>query len=425
LLPGFMTTSMKIERDWVDYAKLASSLTQNLQLDRINSQLEEMRAEQRRGNNLIASVERIRQLEAERKKALRNSLWQATQALESIKKDYAENPFTLTFALRALTPQISADEFDEWEDKQRLKSFCDELASLKDQTKSKLGEAQFDDAMKCCDAFDQLKDLNRFILMERLKSAYEKTLERFKREAANLEGGHRGRKELELKAHEEVGKFGGLMDSLTPDDIKRLIATMGPEAETRYVKSHQDLAQIEDKKKMAELGAVLDKADAQLALEAEHLLLLQQFNMNHEEALKYRQGLLEAVMRCFKLDSLQAAEAQIVGEHYRLDFMEAHAKAEAVKRAKSKEDQEEKKLRKNAKGCLGCSSILLCFFGWGAIHFILGATGFVENTQRTENVQPAIFFSICSLVLILAIVVAGLLLTAIRKHGDKPPVIPN
>jgi hypothetical protein len=328
---------MKKERDWVDYAGLFSSVMQNAQLGKIESHLEQ-------ANNLTLTAiqqqnrqsmkQEIRQnVEAD----FQNRLWNMMQALERSQKDYANEPLKFAFALFALTPKFSATAFDNWDNKQRLKSYCDELGELKEQTKAKLGEPQFDDVVKCTRAIEGLKDLNRFILMERLDLEYKEKLKPLKNELAEVEAQHKAepikffrlsswvrvrklwvkvnQKRTQIENIEDDGQFRTLMDVLTTEDVTKWLTTLGSDILARHIDSQQKVNTMEDEAKKAKMLIALDKNGRKLALLAEFQSLKEQFQLTYEEAIKYRMELLEAAVRCFKYDSVKEAEQQILGEN--------------------------------------------------------------------------------------------------------------
>jgi hypothetical protein len=133
---GKIKTIMKKERDWVDYAGLASSVGQNIQLSKINSELERANAINLKSIEQQANQTVKQELRREYESGLQNVLWNLIQLLERSKKEYANDPHQFTFALLSLTPRFSATSFEDWENKQRLKSFCDELDVLKQQMRA-------------------------------------------------------------------------------------------------------------------------------------------------------------------------------------------------------------------------------------------------------------------------------------------------
>lgn len=115
---------MKNNRDWVDYANLASNVAQNFQLGSINSNLKDMKEAQQVANRALGELaynESAKSIKAESQKQIRNVIWQGLQSLEQLKKMAGDNPVQLAIRLNALTPPPNAaDLCNDWEDKKRM-----------------------------------------------------------------------------------------------------------------------------------------------------------------------------------------------------------------------------------------------------------------------------------------------------------------
>jgi hypothetical protein len=334
---GKIKIFMKKERDWVDYAGLASSVGQNIQLSKINSELQRANALNLKAIEQQTNQAIKQELRREYESGLQNVLWNLMQLLERSKKEYANDPRKFTFALLGLTPRFSATAFEDWENKQRLKSFCDELDGLKEQMRAAIGEAEFEDAVKYRKALDELKDLNRYILMGRLELEFNQKSEQLNKELAELEAQHKAEpvklfslsswkrasasvekvkaKQAEINSHNEDGQFAAMGDSLSPAEIIKGMSVFGLEIAESYERNLEKMQTMENESAAYKAQVmVVDKSARKVALEGQQNKLKEQFERTYEEAVKYRLELLEAVMRSSKLSSIEEAEQQILGE---------------------------------------------------------------------------------------------------------------
>jgi len=342
---------MKPERDWMDYANLLSNLAQNAELGGINSNLEEVRRKQSEANEALSAIALGQEREsilAEAQNRIRNIIWQGMQSLERAKEQLSQRPMEFACRLHGLTvPPNAADRCSDWEDKKRMQQLHDDVEAQKQVVKKILTPAQYEDTLKCSDAFRYLGELDRYmelyVSVSRSAEEYEETEKRLSQELASLRKQKATTpvklfspsswslsedlrkniqaKEAEIAAHREAGRFGSLtpksdlaqagreiFDNPDSESTKQLIKTLeGVSAEvnakftrelieewTALEKQFEDLlTQYADRNQDAKTTAPASTND-RLAL-----------------ATRYRGELLGAVVRCYQLESLPDAEALV------------------------------------------------------------------------------------------------------------------
>src|SRR6185312_5808494 len=113
---------MKKERDWIDYANLASNVAQNLQLRQANQTLE--------GLERVAAERAVRELEQRDQERqldrLREYISQIADDVVGLQKHLRENPraaLALGLQIQGLLEKhsITTASFRDWQDKDRLK----------------------------------------------------------------------------------------------------------------------------------------------------------------------------------------------------------------------------------------------------------------------------------------------------------------
>lgn len=300
---------MSKERDLFDYLNLASNVTQNLQLGGVVSELKEMREGQ-------VAREEAETADADEQKEIRQTLWEASQALEHAKKvktEHPDQPALFAYALEACpTIGFSTEDCDDWEDKKRLQSYSDELETLKKEVRATVSESDYADAAKAAKARRCLEQLNQYIRLCKCREEHAAIETRLKAEIDALD-------KACPTGWSAIKNFRKTMDSVNVIQAKK------SELEAHQQKSPYktdsyfvSLLQAWNERRVREDGST-DEAESELLctrlMNDTHLQLSVQFEFrNHDSAVQYRTELLEAAKRFFKLSTVEEAAKLIGGE---------------------------------------------------------------------------------------------------------------
>jgi hypothetical protein len=180
---------MKKERNWVDYANLASSVAQNFQLRHANETLEGLeRVATERANREERQRDQERHLDR-----LREHISQIAEEVVSLQEHLRENPcaaLALGLQIKGLLEKhsVTTASFKAWEDKDRLRDAQKRLESVCEQSMALLTDPQREDAVRCatylaeCDALDQL------IGVQRRKEVFDLGRLQFEKQLATKQG---------------------------------------------------------------------------------------------------------------------------------------------------------------------------------------------------------------------------------------------
>jgi hypothetical protein len=165
---------MKKERDWIDYANLASNVAQNLQLSRANQTLA--------GLERVTVERAVREQEQRdqdrRLDRLREHVSQIADDVASLQEHLRENPcaaLALGLQIKSLLEKhnVTTASFRQWEDKDRLKDVQKGLESVCEQSTALLTDPQKEDAVKCATYLAERDALNQLIGLQRKKEAFD------------------------------------------------------------------------------------------------------------------------------------------------------------------------------------------------------------------------------------------------------------
>lgn len=302
---------MSKERDLFDYLNFASNVTQNLQLGGVVSELKEMREGQIAREEAVAA-------DADEQKEIRQTIWEASQALEHAKKvrtEHPDQPVLFAYALEACpTIGFSTEDCDDWQDKKRLQSYCDELESLKKEMKAKISESDYNDAAKAAKAHRCLESLDEYIRLCKCREEHGVIEKRLKSELDELD-----------KAR-PTGFFTALKNFGKVVDLGRTIQVKKSELEAYQQKSPYDA--LPDYEKMLRrcmergrqfraeyAGETEARKMCANAYDDRYAELSIEFELrDYDSAIQHRTELLEATKRFFKLSTVEEAAKLIGGE---------------------------------------------------------------------------------------------------------------
>ena len=134
---------MARDRDWVDYANLASNIAQNVQIRDMRHKL-----------GTVASVMQEEKDTAERENKLRDAVFQSESMLRNLQKASNENPRgSLALARHNLLQfqcnEVTSASFRSYEDKERLRSVVEGHEQLIQECAAGLSPQQQDQAERC------------------------------------------------------------------------------------------------------------------------------------------------------------------------------------------------------------------------------------------------------------------------------------
>ena len=176
---------MKKERDWIDFANLASNVTQNLQLRQANQTLA--------GLERVAAEQVIRgqeQRDQERQlDRLREHVSQIADDVASLQEHLRENPsaaLALGLQIKGLLEKhyVTTASFRAWEDKDRLKDVQKGLESVCEQSTALLTDSQREDAARCAAYLAERDSLNQLIGLQRKKEVFNLGRQQFEKQLA-------------------------------------------------------------------------------------------------------------------------------------------------------------------------------------------------------------------------------------------------
>jgi hypothetical protein len=156
---------MTKNRDWIDYANLASNISQNVQLRDMQHKL-----------GAVASVMQEEKNTTEREHRLREAVFQAESMLRTLQKSAQENPsaslaWTRTNLLQFQRNDLTSASFRSYEDKERLRSVVEGHEQYLQECAARLTAQQRDQASLCGQYLVDRDDLN---LLIRLAGQHEK-----------------------------------------------------------------------------------------------------------------------------------------------------------------------------------------------------------------------------------------------------------
>jgi hypothetical protein len=374
---------MSKERDLFDYLNLASNVTQNLQLGGVESELKQMREGQ-------ISRERAGIADAERQRGIRQAIWEATQGLEhakKVKKEHPDKPVLFAYALEACpSVQFSTEDCDDWQDKKRLQSFCDELEDLKKEARAKISESDYEDVVKTSKAHRCLESLEEYI---RLRRCYEQYDEVKKRLTSELDA---------LKKQKSSKPFNALSFKSWKEsaELDRAIAGKESELEACQTKSpyESDSFYVMLVRRLKEDGLAdegYSEAESQIRgtriMNDRYLKLSVEFEFHsYDAAVRYRTELLEATKRFFKLNSVQEAAHLITGgEDEETQLKELAAQAPQAAREDTARNVTERFQKKQSGGKKKAKWLL-----FAGVFMLLA--GFVRLVTGISNGNPVVSF---------------------------------
>jgi hypothetical protein len=297
---------MRKDRDWVDYVGLASNLTQNVQLHGVNSKLD-----------ALVQNQQSQASKQELKRQIQNHIWETVQFLENAKKQYADDPFWLALQLYAcsIRLRVPITMCEDWEDKKRYQSLFDEVGALKEQTRAKLGEARYEDSIKCFRATSDFRDLEHYIDMLKVSEKSDKTKKRLLKELEYL----KSQKKLQTSERKNMGFWSALRSSLKTDPLDLEIK----EKELQIESNANPFTTISEG--ASELKEHLHNVVNNLPTSPEVKSLLEHYEKMDDfkqmgskfeyrdlnQAIQYRTELLNDLMHGFQLSSLEEAEAML------------------------------------------------------------------------------------------------------------------
>ena len=309
---------MKNEPNWVDYSTLASSAIQNIQLNEVNAKLDS-----------LAQVERIKLSKTEFQKNIRNALWKYTQLLESAKKECAGDSLQLALHLHMCTPPLSPEQCEDWEDKIRLQSFLDEVAKLREDVKSKLSEEEYTDTEKCFGIMSDFKQLESYISFHKLLNEFNEEKNRFRIELDDLKK-QKEAKAIEKKRFSFKSLWAGdpLQERITNlESIIRSEKNCFDRLQSKYelIQCSLDIfatskTRVANDEEMHDVQTSYLQDKSEIERKYGHLEPNQTFldifkeltikfeNRTLDQVIQYKNELLDAVARVFKLASRQKAD---------------------------------------------------------------------------------------------------------------------
>jgi len=176
---------MKKERDWIDYANLASNVAQNLQLIRANQTLAGLeRVSAERAVREQEQRDQERQLDR-----LREHVSQIADDVASLKEHLHENPsaaLTLALQIKDLLEKhnVTTASFRQWEDKDRLKDVQRGLESVLEESTGLLTDSQKEEAVKCATYLTERDALDQLIGLQRKKEVFDLGRQQFEKKLA-------------------------------------------------------------------------------------------------------------------------------------------------------------------------------------------------------------------------------------------------
>lgn len=163
---------MSKQRDWVDYANLASNVAQNVQLHDVQQKLGAMAhvAANQERREMMKSVARREENQ------LREMVFRIATIIEDIKSQISTNPQPVLALARSLqlrfeSNNINTESFSEWEDKQRLKKLAVECAEVIEQASAHLNPEQITEAERCASYCIERGPLNELIKIQKGREA--------------------------------------------------------------------------------------------------------------------------------------------------------------------------------------------------------------------------------------------------------------
>lgn len=163
---------MSKQRDWVDYANLASNVAQNVQLNDLQQKLGAMA-------QVAASQERremMKSVARREENQLREMVFRMATIIEDIKSQISTNPQPALALARSLqmrfeSESISTGSFNEWEDKERFRKLTVECAEVIEQASTHLNPEQIAEAERCAQYCIERRSLEELIEIQKGRDA--------------------------------------------------------------------------------------------------------------------------------------------------------------------------------------------------------------------------------------------------------------
>lgn len=179
---------MAKERDWVDYANLASNVTQNFQLRHTNQTLEGLE----RAATERALGEQQNRLADEHEARLREHVFQLADNVEGLQRHLHELPcaaLALGIQIKGMLKKnnVTTASFRAWEDKDRLKKVVKGLDDVCEKSTARLTESQREDAEKCAKYLTERDALDQLSSIQNAKEKFERERTKLK-ESLNISG---------------------------------------------------------------------------------------------------------------------------------------------------------------------------------------------------------------------------------------------
>lgn len=310
-----------------------SNLVGNIALGEISLGFHPAREGAQKSSKRTSVAEATRFHAVEKTNRVSRAMKIATEALEDAKKKQS-NPVMFALALECCTLQFWPNACNKREDQSGLQALNEELQALRTQVRARLTGNEHEELQKAVRAVRLFKPLSRYIVMRKCWDEYQEIDKRLGAELAGLReqkaktpkklfrpSSWKAAKELEQALEEKESQVEdyhrkGPFEALNGGDqfTGQLVKEQGSDETSTVSQILLDFSDSDHKldRVFQKLPFKLNARD-RLDLEFRELALTFEAR-DYSKAVHYRTELLGEVMRCYKLASVQEAEALLKSE---------------------------------------------------------------------------------------------------------------